>query len=94
MRAIIRFSVNREQNGRLTNKLRKLLKTENGFTWTRGRTATYEHPAIDPHRLSDVMYEFWSIVHSELPSISIDHFWMYSDNPPKVKLNLKLKKHN
>jgi hypothetical protein len=57
MRAIIRFSIDREKNGALRNKLLGRLRGA-GFALQRN-TATYEHADINAYELSTVLEDFW-----------------------------------
>ncbi len=77
MRAIIRFSVDNEQNRALGNKLTKVL-TDAGFT-AAANTATYERVGLQAHGLGQILQEFWSTAHAHAGPGRIDHFWMYSD---------------
>jgi len=84
LRAIIRFSIDRETDGSLRNKLLGKLK-KRGFKLQR-QTATYEHANIDYVDLSQVLSDFWDTAelhHSQLGKPGrVDHFWMYCDRKP------------
>ncbi len=83
MRAIIRVSINGENNGALRNALAGIL-TGSGFALTNA-TATYEHAGISIAELSEVMRRFWVTAADPtgVPAIQegahLDHAWFYVD---------------
>ena len=81
MRVIFRFSVDGESDGALRNRLANTL-TRNGFVLNRNVTATFEHEDISERDLALVMQSFWKRAHDFNGDASIDHVWMYADNPP------------
>jgi hypothetical protein len=85
MRAIIRFSIDREKNGALRNKLLGRLRKA-GFVLQKN-TATYENPAINSYELSVVLEDFWRTNRTHTvtkgPRGRVDHFWMYCDRKPQ-----------
>jgi hypothetical protein len=83
MRAVVRFSIDREKNSSLRNKLARVL-SQAGFVRDRN-TATYDHIDIDVYELSGVLEKFWRKAHAHSGHGRIDHFWMYADRKvPKV----------
>jgi len=81
MRSIIRFSVDGEQDGKLRNRLAKVL-TDSGYVLNTHVTATYEHGSITPANLAAVMRDFWQQASNPPNQATVDHVWMYSDNLP------------
>jgi hypothetical protein len=81
MRSIIRFSVDGEQNGLLRNRLADVLK-QSGYVLNPHVTATWEHANIAPADLAAVMRGFWQEASNPPNAATVDHVWMYSDNPP------------
>ncbi len=85
MRAIIRFSIDREKNGALRNKLLSRLRSA-GFSLQRN-TATYEHPNINSYEMSVFLEDFWRTAKNHRvasgPRGRVDHFWMYADRKPE-----------
>ena len=82
MRAIVRFSVDGERNGALRNQLAATLERY-GFALNPNVTATWEHDNIGEADLSAAMTDFWQRAHNPPGNARLDHFWMYSDNPPQ-----------
>lgn len=62
MRVIIRFSLDRDNGGRLRNKLFAILQ-QHGFRWNDQVTSTYEHANINAIDLAIAMAEFWEMIH-------------------------------
>lgn len=83
MRAIIRYSVDGESDGKLSNLLRKILESH-GFALNPNVTATYENPSIGSPALAKAMQAFWQQAMNPPNAAHVDHVWMYSDNPPPV----------
>lgn len=83
MRAIIRFSVDGEQNSALRNKLAAALEN-GGFVLNPRVTATYENDDIEEHALGSVMLDFWHEANNPPNNARLDHVWMYADNPPNL----------
>lgn len=81
MRAIVRYSVDGEQDGQLSNRLGAILQLA-GFVLNPHVTATYEHNAISEHRLAQTMQSFWQQAVNPPNRAHVDHVWMYCDNPP------------
>ena len=81
MRSIIRFSVDGEKNSALRNQLAKIL-TDAGYVLNPHVTATWEAAAISPEAVARTMEAFWNKASQPPPGVSIDHVWMYADNPP------------
>lgn len=86
MRAIIRYSVDGEQDGQLSDKLRAILQNA-GFVLNRNVTATYEHNMISEHSLAQTMQNFWQQALNPPNQAHVDHVWMYCDNPPEFSLD-------
>ena len=85
MRAIIRFSIDRENNSALRNKLAPILE---GTGFQRGEnTATYEHQNISQQSLGAALNQFWTTANAHEGPGRIDHFWMYSDRNPLDELD-------
>ena len=82
MRVIVRFSVDQDTNGSLTNTLRGVL-ANHGIHLNPNVTATYEGN-LDQDDLAEAMTDFWDQAHSfqTTAGCHVDHFWMYADNPP------------
>ncbi|TJZ82023.1 hypothetical protein [Paracoccus hibiscisoli] len=76
MQAIIRFSLQHDQNGRLWNRLQRVLQ-DAGFV-RRANTATHRHPDISATDLAVALQQFWETV-AGVPETRMDHFWMYSE---------------
>ena len=81
MRAIIRFSLNNDEESRLRNPLYNILVGQYGFTKHGGKTATYENTDISEAQFSKVMCDFWDQAVNPPNDASIDHVWAYCDNP-------------
>ena len=81
MRSIIRFSVDGENDGKLRNRLAKIL-TDTGYVLNPHVTATYEAGNISAADLSASMESFWAEASRPPPGVSVDHVWIYADNPP------------
>lgn len=83
MRAIVRFSLDRDHGSRLRNRLLAKLR-QWGFRRNPHVTSTYEATNIASIDLAAAMADFWSEVHQTQTTTRthIDHFWMYADNPP------------
>jgi len=77
MRAIIRFSVEQENNGALRNKLNKIL-IDADFIQAQN-TATYERKGLQELGLGQILQDFWSTAHTHAGPGRLDHFWMYLD---------------
>ena len=77
MRAIIRFSVDSDNNGALRNELNKVL-TDAGFAEA-PNTTTYERHGLQPLSLGAIVQDFWSTAHHHTGFGRLDHFWMYAD---------------
>jgi hypothetical protein len=77
VRAILRFSVDNEQNSALRNRLSNRL-VQAGFV-RNANTATYEATHISAANLAAVLQAFWNDAHGHAGPGRIDHFWMYSD---------------
>lgn len=77
MRAILRFSIDNENNGHLRNNLANRLE-QSGFVRNQN-TATYEHQNITKQQLAAVLGDFWTRAHQHNGPGRVDHFWMYSD---------------
>ncbi len=79
MRAIIRFSIDNEDNSALRNKLQAVLRRQ-GFS-NKKNTATYsgKGPKTDAKKLADALYAFWVKLykHPAHRPGKLDHFWMY-----------------
>jgi hypothetical protein len=95
MRAIIRFSVDREKDSNLRNKLLARLRAA-GFSLQRN-TGTYEHPNINSYELSVVLEDFWRTAYNHQPAQPnkyghgrVDHFWMYCDRKPRERPQLRV----
>lgn len=83
MRSIIRFSVDGEKDGRLRNRLAKIL-TDAGYVLNRHVTATYEASDITAQDLAGTMQTFWNAASNpNTLGVTVDHVWMYADNPPR-----------
>jgi hypothetical protein len=81
VRSIIRFSVDGEGNGKLRNRLAKIL-TDAGYVLNRKVTATWE-AEISAVGLASAMQAFWAEANNPpAPGVKVDHVWMYADNPP------------
>ena len=78
MRAIIRFSLDDDQDGALNGKLRKYLE-KRGFKKLPGNTGTYEHRKNTERKLSFTTRNFWMKITNHNGPGHIDHFWMYAD---------------
>ena len=78
MRVIVRFSIDNDLNGLLTNSLRNILE-QFGIVLNPARTATYETDGINEHQLAAAMEEFWEIIATHQGQGTLDHFWMYTD---------------
>jgi len=76
MRVIVRFSLDGD-DGTLTVALGNIL-SRYGIART-AATATYEGN-IQAGVLASAMEEFWDCA-AQHQGATIDHFWMYSDNP-------------
>lgn len=85
MRAIVRYSVDGEQDGQLSNRLRAILQTA-GFMLNPHVTATYEHDSISEQQLAGTMLSFWQQAMNPPNKARVDHVWMYCDNPPDFPL--------
>ena len=77
MRAIIRFSVDSDNNSALRNELNKVL-TDAGFAEA-PNTATYERSGVQALGLGVILRDFWNIAHNHTGFGRLDHFWMYAD---------------
>ncbi len=86
MRTIVRFSVDRENNSALRNKLAGVLRRA-GFTKARN-TGTYEHGQIGEAGVCTVLGTFWNAADNHPGPGRIDHFWMYSDRRPVPRRRL------
>jgi hypothetical protein len=79
MRAIIRFSIDNENNSALRNKLQAVLR-KHGFS-NKKSTATYsgKGPKNDAKKLADALHAFWMKLynHPAHGPGKLDHFWMY-----------------
>lgn len=81
MRSIIRFSVDGEANGKLRNRLAKIL-TNAGYVLNTHVTATWEAD-ISAASLASTIQAFWAEANNPpAPGVKVDHVWMYADNPP------------
>jgi hypothetical protein len=78
MRVIIRFSINGDDNGLLTNNLRNHLDAF-GITLRPNNTAIYETENISEPQLAAAMEEFWELIATPQGNRALDHFWMYTD---------------
>jgi len=81
MRAIIRFSIDGEQDGALRNNLANIL-TAAQFALNPNVTATWEAAGITALDLSRTMRAFWHTAETHQGPGHIDHVWTYCDNPP------------
>ncbi len=88
MRVIIRFSLDKDKGSKLRNKLQGILK-QSGIKWRGQVTGTYENLDISAIDLASALGDFWAEVNQMPPPTHLDHFWMYTDNPPRLKLKLK-----
>lgn len=85
MRAIVRYSVEGEQDEQLNNRLREVLQKA-GFVPNLHVAATYEHNAISGPQLAQAMLDFWDQASHSPWHAHLEHVWMYSDNPPDFPL--------
>jgi hypothetical protein len=93
MRTIIRFSLDRNKGSKLRNKLKGILKRY-GIKWQGDVTGTYEHHNISAIDLAAALGDFWAEVNQMPRPTHLDHFWLYTDNPPKPVIGLKMRKSN
>ena len=83
MRAIIRMSIDKENNGALRNALRDILQNA-GFHLTPA-TGTYENTSITMAQLGMLMQQFWQTAANPetVPALQddahVDHVWFYTD---------------
>ena len=86
MRAIIRFSVDGEEDNKLGLRLRKILtdgKFRNSFN-----TGTYENNRVSVRGLAFVLEAFWSEAAAHKGPRNpgkLDHFWMYTHSKKKAR---------
>lgn len=88
MRAIVRFSVDGENDTPLRNQLRAVFMSA-GFVLNQNVTGTYEHPMISGHQLAQTMLHFWQMAMHAPNAAHIEHIWIYCDNPPDYLLALE-----
>jgi hypothetical protein len=79
MWAIIRFSVNNENNSALRNKLRDALKTHIRLKENTGTYRTWRKRGITEKEMALVLKRFWSAASSHQGPGYLDHFWMYTE---------------
>lgn len=77
MQAIIRFSIDGDQNSALRNKLAGVLQGA-GFG-KKANTATWVNDAIDTDGLAAATSAFWTTAHTHTGPGKVDHFWMHSE---------------
>lgn len=80
MRAIIRFSLDKDRGSALRNKLVPILEAR-GFR-RRLRTASWEAANVTERNLRYLLRDFWRTCEEHTGEGKIDHFWMYSDKVP------------
>jgi len=82
MRVIIRFSLNRDKNGKLRNALKPTLENY-GIMWTGKMTGTYEGD-VSEISIRNAARSFWTTAANFMGSAHVDHFWMYADKKVHV----------
>jgi hypothetical protein len=75
---IIRFSLNDDARSRLRNQLAPILE---GIGLRRISTGTYDGD-IREADLRLALSQFWQKMAAYTGRAHLDHFWMYTDNPP------------
>ena len=83
MRAIIRFSLNGDENSSLRNRLRDVLKNKRFLADPGGaNTSTWQNHHISVPDYADVIARFWETVAKHSGPGKMDNFWAYCDQWP------------